>query len=37
MAENILAHVSGTKIFHKYGICAGTQQIIKTFIIDQIQ
>ena len=26
--KNILAHISGTKIFPKYGICAGTQQII---------
>ena len=35
LAENILAHISGTKGFP--GICAGTQQIINIFIIEQIQ
>ena len=33
MAENILAHISGTK----YGTCEETQQIIQIFIIHQIQ
>ena len=32
MAENILAHISGTNIF-----CVGTQQIIQIFNIEQIQ
>ena len=36
LAENILAHISWTKIF-QYGICAGTQQMILIFIIEQIQ
>ena len=36
LAESILAYISGTRFF-QYRICAGTQQIINIFIIEQIQ
>ena len=37
LVESILANISGTRFFLKYGICARVQQIIETFVIDQIQ
>ena len=37
LSESILAYMSGARFLTKHKICAGTQQIINIFIIEQIQ